>query len=131
MAGPEYCNRRNAIVPMFARIFGQRKILKVHDAPLRDSAHAAKIDIVENANGNVAENANGRNPVVETGRQGTVALALRHAEVNIPEVRVLIEARAAARATASSPLRRRGISPITVFLRLRTGFLPRTARRDY
>src|SRR5690242_20925865 len=92
MAGPEYCNRRNAIVPMLARIFGQRKILKVHDAPLRDSAHAAKIDIVENANGNVAENANGRNPVVETGRQGTVALALRHAEVNISEVRVPIEA---------------------------------------
>jgi len=116
---------------MLARIFGQSEIFKVHDAPLRDRAHAAKINIVENANGNVAENANGRNPVVETGRQGTVALALRHAEVNIPEVRVLIEACAPARATASSPLRRRGISPITVSLRLCGGVLPRIARQDY
>jgi hypothetical protein len=85
-------NRRDAVVPVFVRVFGKSEAVEVEDVVIDHAADAAEVRVIEDAQASPTEYADGTDPVVESHGHGGPALAILQAEVVPPETRLSIEA---------------------------------------
>jgi hypothetical protein len=76
---------RDAVVPVLVRIFGNSKVVKVEHVVIDQSADAAEVTVIEDAQARSTKYANGTNSVVESRRHGGPALTILEAEGIPPE----------------------------------------------